>query len=117
MIFTAIIYFPVPYYIHSTGGLINISDKVIIKDEYKSSGSFNFAYVTEMQGKVLTYLFSFVMKDWDLVKKEDVQLSNESKEEMDYRNHMFLIEANQNATLVAYNAANKYYLFHRYHLT
>lgn len=108
VILTILFYFPVPYYIDSTGGLINVSDKVSVEDGYKDKGTFNLAYVTEMRGKVITYLFSFIMKDWDLIKKQDIQYSNETVEDVDYRNHMLLDEANQNALIVAYTVANKY---------
>lgn len=115
IIFSFIISYPVPYYIHSTGGLIDITNKVSFDGEYKSRGSFNFAYVTETKGNVLTYLLSYVLKDWDLIKKEDVEASNESYEDLSYRNHMFLKQANQNAILVAFNKLNKEVKIKKYH--
>lgn len=111
----SILNYPLPYYIHSTGGTINISDRISMKEETPSKGSFNLTYVTEMKGNVLTYLFSLVMKDWDLVRKEEIELNNETIKELEYRNKMLLEEANQNAILVAYNLANKYYSITEHH--
>ncbi len=108
IIFTIISFFPVPYYIHSTGGLINISDRVIVENEHESSGTFNFAYVTEMNGTIMTYLLSFLIRDWDLVRKSEIENIYDSEEEIKFRNTLFLKEANQNAVFVAYNKADKY---------
>lgn len=98
---------PLPYYIHTKGGLIDISNKVTIEDEHDKSGSINLSYVTEMRGNILTYLLSYVMPGWDLVNQGDYVSSNETYEEVDYRNHLLLEEANENAMMVAYQAAGK----------
>lgn len=105
--FYIILTIPLPYYIHTTGGLIDISSKVEIEDEYNKSGSINLSYVTEMRGNVLTYLLSFVIPNWDLVSQENYVSSNETYEDVEYRNHMLLEEANANAMIVAYNEAQK----------
>lgn len=107
LIFYLSLTIPLPYYIHTSGGLIDISDKVTIKDEYDKSGSLNLAYVTEMDGNVLNYLLSYVIPDWDLVSQKDYVATNETKEEVEYRNHILLDEANTNAMMVAYNEAGK----------
>lgn len=98
---------PLPYYIHSKGGLINISDKVKIENEHDKTGSMNLSYVTEMRGNVLTCALSYVIPGWDLVSQDDYVSSNETYEDADYRNHILLDEANGNATMVAYDAAKK----------
>lgn len=105
--FYFILTIPLPYYIHTTGGLIDISDKVEIENEYNKSGSINLSYVTEMRGNVLTYLLSFVIPNWDLVSQERYVSSNETYEDVEYRNHMLLEEANANAMIVAYSEAQK----------
>jgi PDZ domain-containing protein len=98
---------PLPYYIHTKGGLIDVSQRVTITDEYEKSGSINLSYVTEMSGNVLTYLLSFIIPHWDLVSQEDYVASNESISDAEYRNHILLDEANDNATIVAYKAADR----------
>ena len=111
LLFLIVFYFvltiPLPYYIHTTGGLIDISNKVKIEDEYNKKGTLNLSYVTEMRGNILTYLLSYVVPNWDLVDKKDYVLSNETYEEVDYRNKLLLEEANANATMVAYGVAEK----------
>ena len=81
---------PLPYYIHTTGGLIDISDKVTIEDEYDKAGSMNLSYVTEMRSNILTCLLSYVVPSWDLVSQEAYVSSNETYEDVDYRNHILL---------------------------
>lgn len=96
---------PLPYYIHTTGGLIDISDKVMIEDEYQKSGSINLSYVTEMRGNVLTCLLAYIMPNWDMVSSQGYMANNETHEDVDYRNQMLLKEANTNALIVAYKEA------------
>lgn len=45
LIFTFALYYQFPCYIDSTGGAINVSDRIEVIDKYESSGSFNMAYV------------------------------------------------------------------------
>ena len=52
--------FPLPYYIYIGGGTININDRVIIDNSYKSRGTFNLAYVSELRATPPTYLLSFL---------------------------------------------------------
>jgi PDZ domain-containing protein len=106
-VFYFVLTLPLPYYIHTTGGLIDISEKVSIEGGYKKKGSFNLSYVTEMRGNVLTYLLSYVIPSWDLVSKNEYVPNNETYDDVDYRNKILLEEANANATIVAYQAANK----------
>jgi PDZ domain-containing secreted protein len=56
LVFYFVLTFPLPYYIHTKGGLINVSDKVKIENEYNKRGSINLSYVTVMNGNVLCYL-------------------------------------------------------------
>ena len=98
---------PLPYYIHTKGGLIDISNKVTIEDEHDKSGSINLSYVTEMSGNVLTYMLSYVIPSWDLVSQREYVSSNETATDVDYRNKLLLDEANANAVVVAYKEANK----------
>ncbi len=106
--FYIIINISLPYYIHTSGNLIDISDKVSIEGEYYQQGSINLTYVSEIKGNVLTYLISFILPNWDLVEAEKVYFSNETYEDLIFRNQMFLDEANQNAVFLAYEKANQY---------
>ncbi len=105
--FSLVINIPLPYYVHTTGGIINISDKVIVEKEYLEVGSLNLSYVTEVKGNVMTVLLAMVIPNWDLIKSKEVKLGKETVEEVDFRSKLFLEEANQNAVFLAYQAAEK----------
>ena len=77
-----------PYYINAPGGIINVKDKVNIN--YELSGSYNMTYVTEYNANVFNYLLAKVNKNWDIEKKEDVILENESEEDSNKRSHILL---------------------------
>jgi len=100
--------FPLPYYIYTSGGTININDRIEIENERKSKGSFNFAYVTELHATIPTYLLSYFMNDWKLEKQEEYTLSeNETMEDVTLRDKLSLQEANQDAVFLAYQKAGK----------
>ncbi len=99
--------YPVPYYIFTGGGTININDRVIVEDGYSSKGSLNFAYVSELKGNVTTYLLSYLL-NWDRAKVSDYQYNEEeSVEDILYRDKISLAQANQAAVMVAYQKAGK----------
>lgn len=91
-----------PYYISSPGGLIDTSKKIIATENFKLKGSLNMTYVSEMHATIPTYIWALINKDWDIEKESEVVIGNESTEDMEYRNHMLLIESNKTAELVAY---------------
>ncbi len=99
--------FPLPYYIYTTGGTIDINDRVEVEDGYEAKGSFNFAYVSELRATIPTYLLSMVIPSWERVKIEDYKLDeNESVEDVSFRDHISLEQANQSALKVAFEKAN-----------
>ena len=106
--FTIVIFFgmPLPYYIDAPGGLIDVSERLEIEDGYPINGSLNLAYISEFKANIPTLLYAMLNKDWEIVKKEEVVASNETIEENEYRNHLLLEEANQNAIMVAFDKAN-----------
>lgn len=104
-----VLVFPLPYYIEAPGRLIDINDRVKINNESRTTGSFNLAYVSVMKANVSTSLFSLLKKEWKLIKKEEIVSSNETVKETEYRDHFLLKEANDNALIVAYQKASKYY--------
>lgn len=96
-----------PYYIEAPGGIIKVDDRVKVENSYEKSGSFNLAYVSEIKATIPTLLYSFVNKNWDVLKKEEVIYDNETMKEADYRDKLLLEEAKNNAVIVAYTNANK----------
>jgi PDZ domain-containing protein len=95
-----------PYYISAPGGLINTKDKVETQDNFKMTGSLNMAYVSEIHGTIPTLAWALIDKDWDIEKESQTKATNESVEDKDYRNKMFLKESNDTALLVAYKNSN-----------
>lgn len=104
-----IFHFPLPYYIDAPGGLIDVSERLEVEDGYEINGSLNLAYISEFKANIPTLIYAYFNKDWEIVKKEDVVANNETVEENDYRNHLLLEEANQNAIMVAFDKANLEY--------
>ena len=107
-ILSAVLLYPLPYYIYNGGGIINVDERVEIDNNYKSKGSFNLCYVTEVKATIPTYLLAKILPDWDIVAKDEVSLSsNETDKDIYTRDRIFLNNANVNAINVAYKQANK----------
>lgn len=96
-----------PYYINAPGGLINVNDRIEIEGAYKSSGSLNMAYVSEIKATIPTLLYSFFNKSWDVLKEEDLTYENETIEDTYLRDRLLLEEATNNAIIVGFTKANK----------
>lgn len=109
LLFTYIIcMFPVNYYIIVGGGTSDIDSRIKVEDGYKSRGSFNISYVTELQGRLAPYLLSFVIPDWKSVPVSDYKYDdNESIEDISFRNDLDLKMANANAIRWAFKLADK----------
>ncbi len=96
-----------PYYINTPGGSVDIRSKISIADHQITKNAFNMAYVYEIPATIPTLIYSYFNKNWDVIKKEEVVLPNENKEDVKFRDQMMLKEANQQAIILAYNKANK----------
>ena len=96
-----------PYYIEAPGGIIAIDDRIEISEKTESKGSFNLAYVSNIKATIPTLIYAWLNKDWDILKKEEVISENETMEDEEYRSHLLLNEANNNAIIVAFRHANK----------
>lgn len=99
--------FQLPYYIDAPGGILDVSTRVEVEGANKVEGSFNLAYVSEFKATIPTIIFAYFNNDWDILKKEEI-VANETEEQVDYRNHLLLDEANDNAIIVGFNKANEY---------
>ena len=96
-----------PYYIESTGGLLETTDRVKIENSYKQKGSFNMAYVNEMPATIPLMLVALINKNWDIVKEEDVKMTTETIDEAMTRSKLYLDISLDNALLYAYTEAGK----------
>ncbi len=101
-------YMPVNYYIITGGGTMNAEDKVFIKDEYKSKGSLNFSYVSELRGNVFSYVLSYIVPSFERESIDTYKVSkNEDSDDIDFRNKLWLNNTNNIALYVAYKKLNK----------
>lgn len=98
---------PFPYYINAPGGTIDIAKRIDVIDAYDSKGSYNLAYVSEYKATIPTLIMAYFKKDWDIIDKEEFLYENETMEEAEFRNHILLTEANQNAIIAAKTAASR----------
>lgn len=97
---------PLPYYIEKDGGIIDTSGRIEVENAYPTSGKFYMTYVSEMKVNLPIYIISFFEKNWDLIKKEQVVLNNETEEESNFRSKLLLEESTQNAILAATTLAH-----------
>lgn len=108
-LFTLIIFtfIKVPYDIYSTGGVLNLEDRISVKN-YNCSGEYDMLYVTEINSNLLTYLLSMIIPDWDAVKITNDNINyDSSKDDIHYRGKILLDYSNSNAIYHAYRLANK----------
>lgn len=96
---------PLPYYVDAPGGLTNLNNKVIIDDKI-IDGSYNLTYVSEYKASIPLLIYSLFNKDYDVYKKDDILLENETDDEYNKRDKLFLEESLSNAVIAAYNMAS-----------
>ena len=110
LVLIATLTYPMPYYIYAGGGILDVKDKIVIENKKESSGSYNLCYVKEMHATTLTYLYSYLHKDWERVKQEELTLSsNETNQDIVVRDKVYLKQSNQSAVISAFKLANKEY--------
>ena len=52
IIFFLVITYPVPYYVFTSGGITDLSDRFEIDGAYEQKGSYNLSYVNQVEGNV-----------------------------------------------------------------
>ena len=98
---------PLPYYIYTGGGTINLDNRISIENEHIEKGSFNLAYVKNVKATIPTYLLSYIL-NWDVEKIETYQINNqESSEDIWKREKLYLQESIDNAIINAYKLAGE----------
>ncbi len=96
-----------PYIIYKPGGSINLNDRVSVEGGYEAEGSLEMAYVSVVKGSLPFLAIAKVLPDWDIAPKEEITYEDESIKEALEKDKIYLQEAIDNATIVAYNLANK----------
>ena len=103
-----ILNYPLNYYITVGGGISDVSSRIKVEDKYKSKGTFNISYVTQLTGNVFTYGLSFIMPNWERESADNFKYTEEeSIKDIEFRNELDLKTANGTATYWAYTLANK----------
>ena len=96
-----------PYYIMTTGGTINITDRVEMDGYQKEDkGSINMLYVSEYDATPFSYLLA-KLRGEEINSNKERQISNESVEEINKRNKIMRDNSLDIAVLVAYPEAGK----------
>lgn len=106
LILLAVFYIRLPYYISAPGGIIDVTDRVEMEDYENESGSLNMLYVSEYEATAASLLWAKLF-GYEITKKEDRQISNESVNEIETRNKIMRDNSLDIATMVAYNKAGK----------
>lgn len=91
------------YQIFSPGSLIDLNKKISIENAYESEGSFNLTYVNGRPGTILFILASYIIPSWDLIPMDESRIENETEEEINERNKIYLNDINENAIIVAFS--------------
>lgn len=95
-----------PYNVEMPGGIINLTERVKIDGQkIPLKGSFNMAYVSVVQGSIPYILYGLISNDVDVVKTQDSLLENETVEEANRRNKLFLEQSKNAAVLAALKEA------------
>jgi len=100
------LFIPFDYYIYSSGGLVDLSDRIIVEDSYESKGSINLTYVSVRNANIYTILLSYIIPGWDLKPSESLKIDNESKKEILERDKIYLKETSYDAIISAFKEAN-----------
>lgn len=109
VLLTIILVFEVelPYIIYKPGGSINLNERVEVEDGYETKGSFEMAYVSVVKGSLPFLAIAKILPNWDIAPKSEIAEDDESVQDALERDKIYLKEAMNNATMVAYALANK----------
>lgn len=107
IVLLCILSIPLPYYINKPGGAIDIKEKVQLENAYEAKGGFYYGYVSEVRATLPLYLYTFINKDWELIKKEEMTYDEESIADANLRSKILMKETNSNAIIVSYQKAKK----------
>jgi Lon-like protease len=96
-----------PYSIELPGGFLSLNDRIKIDNESETSGEFGMAYVSVIKGTIPTIIYSYINSNSDAIPNSDLTYGNESIDDMNKREKLYLNEAMENAEYVAYTNAHK----------
>ena len=96
-----------PYVIYKPGGSINLNKRIEVENGYDADGTLEMAYVSLVKGNLPFLGLAFLLPNWDILPNSDIVGEEESVEEALERDKIYYQESIDNATIVAYKAANK----------
>lgn len=96
-----------PYYIEVPGGALDTSKRIQVNNGNKLSGSLNYAYVNELEATIPTFIIAKLNNNWDIIKKNETTLENETIKNMQIRNTISLKESMSNALYAGFTEAQE----------
>lgn len=97
--------YKLPYTVEYPGGLISLEPR--LKGEiYKSKGSFNLTYVSNVPGYISNLILAKIIPDWDIIKNDDITYDGETMKMHELRSRIDLYSSISAAKYVAYMTAN-----------
>ena len=96
-----------PYYIDSPGGTLSLKKRFEIENASDINGDISLVYVAEREATIPALLLSFIFKDWDIIKREEVMLENENTKDVNARGKINFDQSLNNAIIFAFKKANK----------
>lgn len=97
----------VPYEVSMPGGIIDLGNRVTVDGEtVPIEGSFNMAYVSVAQGSIPHVLLGLLLPDWEVSPESDSTYENESIQDANEREKLYLLQSKNYATVAALDAAN-----------
>ena len=101
-----IMFVKLPFQVEMPGGIIPLDKRVLIDGKETSlKGSFNMAYVSVAQGNIPYILLGLILPDWDVVSNKEVMYENETVEDANKRDKLYLEQSKNNAIVSALSAA------------
>lgn len=106
IVFMALSFYRLDFYITKPGGTYNVSDFIAIQNgDEDDEGTLNMTTVSMGRATPISYALSYLQDYYDIVKVEDVRQEEEDDEEYNIRQLKYMTDSQFNATYVAFNRA------------
>ncbi len=98
-----------PYLIYTPGDYIDLSKRLEVATDNKTSGTFGMAYVSVIKASPAFLGLSYLNKNWDIISKDKVKYDDETLKESEKRDKISMEEAVSNAKIAAFKEAEATY--------
>lgn len=99
--------YKMPYYINTTGGVIDVGDRIDINKTYYK-GSLNMTYVRSLDATPITYLIAILNPNWDIITQEE-ENGTSTEKEAEFMDVIGKIRSQDCAIITAFDHSNKKY--------